>query len=406
MKLRGIPVIMYHGVGPDRPGWSQNYLLTPLEIFEGQMKVLVEEGWTTISLSDLHSHMTEGAALPEKPIVLTFDDGYLDNWVYAFPVLKRYGHRAVIWVSTDFVDPGTEVRPTLDDVWAGRMTNSELTVMGYLSWEEMRRMVGSGHVEIQSHAKTHTWYFSGPEIVDFHRPPGIDGYTVPLWLVWNMFPERKCEYISAKLEENIPYGTPIYRYGKSLVTRRYFEDVNLTELLTKRVAEGGGRAFFERRDWREELLTIVEENPPSNHRTETEEEYEERVRGELAESRRDIEDALGTSVDFICWPGGGRSPRTLEIAGEMGYRATTTHFGDKKRRNTYGQNPSEINRIGSGSPWSWRGKVFRPENPGFFLANINSFAGDKKSIWTMRLYKLRYLFRYFVFGECYHTFEG
>ena len=254
-------------------------------------------------------------------------------------------------------------------------------------------------MEIQSHAKTHTWYFSGREIVDFHRPTGVDGYVPLPWLAWNRFPKRKYEYITAGLEGMIPYGTPIYRNGKSLVTRRYFEDEDLTRRLVGRVAEGGGPAFFDSDGWREELLGVVREHPPANDRFETEENYEKRVRMELVRSRRDIEEALGTKVNFLCWPGGGRSPKTLHIAEEVGYLATTTHYEDKDRRNVYGQNQREINRIGSGSPWSWRGRVFRRTDPEFFLAVLEFFAGRNKSIWTMRSYKLKYLIRYCVSGN-------
>ncbi|MCK4236494.1 MAG: polysaccharide deacetylase family protein, partial [Candidatus Krumholzibacteria bacterium] len=131
MNVKGVPVIMYHGVGPDRPDWVWDYLITPIDVFEGQMRLLREKGWTTISLAHLHSHMAEDTLLPDKPVVLTFDDGYLDNWVYAYPILKKYGHRAVIWMSTDFVDPSTEVRPTLDDPRTGRV---DRVGTGFLSW--------------------------------------------------------------------------------------------------------------------------------------------------------------------------------------------------------------------------------------------------------------------------------
>ncbi len=118
-SARGIPVVMYHGVGPDRPGWQWNYLLTPLDVFEGQMKALRDGGWTTIPLAELHAHISSGAPVPEKPVVLTFDDGYLDNYTLAWPILRRYGHRAVIWMTTDFIDPSTEPRPTLESAGGG-----------------------------------------------------------------------------------------------------------------------------------------------------------------------------------------------------------------------------------------------------------------------------------------------
>lgn len=398
MKERGVPIVMYHGVGPDRTNWPWNYLFTPLDVFEGQMRALRDEGWRTVSLAELHAHMASGAPLPPKPVVLTFDDGYADNWIYAFPILQKYGHRAVVWMSVDFVDPRREARPTLADAWAGRLREDELDPRGYLSWAEMRRMAESRLVEIQSHAMTHTWYPRAGEIADFHRPAGVDDYEAPLWLGWNMFPGRKHESMHVDLSALVPFGTPIYAHAKSLAARRWFEDESLTEKLRARSAASGDAAFFEEPGWREELLEIVREHGLSGGRLETEGEYKARVRRELVESKRVISEALGAKVEFLCWPGGGRNPETLRIAREAGYLATTTHFEDRSRRNVRGQDPSELSRIGSGSPWSWRGRALKRTSPGFFIASLEVFAGGEKSIWKLRAHKLECLFRHFVLG--------
>ena len=145
-------------------------------------------------------------------------------------------------------------------------------------------------------------------------------------------------------------------------------------------------------------MSIVEKYPPKDDRFESNAEYEDRVREELIESQRTIEEILGTSVKFLCWPGGAFNRTTLRVAEEVGYVATTTHYQDQERRNIYGQNPREINRIGCGTPWKWRGlRAFRTD-PGFFLAVLNDFKGDRSSIWKMRLYKLKYAFRHYLFG--------
>ncbi len=400
MTPRGVPVVMYHSVGPPRPDWIWNYLTTSVDVFEAQMRLLAERGWTAISLADLHAHMSKGAKLPPKPVVLTFDDGYLDNWVYVYPIIKQYGLHAVVWMTTDFVDPLTDPRPTLDDVRSGRLRATDLVDRGYLSWAEMRRMAVGGHVEIQSHAMTHTWYPSGPRVVDFHRPTGVDGYSPPPWLGWNIFPERKHESLTARLEDDIPYGVPIYEHAKSLGGPRYFENTGLTRRLVDTVVERGGPSFFREEGWRQELQKVVGEYGNRQDRVETETEYLERVRYELSESKRLIEEALGTRVDFLCWPGGARSPATLRIASEAGYLASTTHYEDPARRNTFGQDAGEINRIGCASPWIWRGKVtVRNTDPEFFVAALDLFAGERKSLWTIRSYKLRYLLRYYLMGR-------
>ena len=396
---RAIPVIMYHNVGSDYPGWPWNFLVTPLEVFEGHMRILKERGWTTITLDELYAHVSKGASVPEKPIVLTFDDGYRDNYVHAFPILRKYGHRAVIWMSVDFVDPRADCPPTLEDVWAGRIPMGDLDARGYLSWAEMRRMVASGLVDIQSHAKTHTWYFSGPEIVDFHRPDGVDGYRAPLWLAWNRFPGEKYKSMHERMEKRIPYGEPIYRSGKSFAIRRYFEDGGLTSRLVAAVAEEGGAGFFSRPGWRERLAAVAKDYGPRVDRFETQDEQRARVRAELVESRAAIEAALGTSVRYLCWPGGAHGEEIRAMAGEAGYLATTALYEDPVKKNVFGEDPRDINRIGSGSPWMWRGKALKNTGPGFFINAFDLFAGKRFSIWKRRCYKLLYVLRYYLAGD-------
>lgn len=398
VQPRAIPVIMYHGVGDDRTSWQWNFLLTPLDVFEGQMRALKERGWTTISLDELHAHMATGAPVPAKSIVLTFDDGYRDNWVFAFPILKKYGHRAVIWMSTDFVDPRPDLSPTLEDVWSKNIEQGRLDARGYLSWTEMRRMVESGLIEIQSHATTHTWYPSGPDIIDFHRPEGRGGYRMPMWLAWNRFPDEKYKTMHQGMSDRIPYGTPIYQYDKSLVVRRYVEDPALANCLVSVVAENGGGEFFSRAGWREKLTAVVRGFGKRADRFETEEEYRERTMAELVDSRKKIEDVLGVAVRFLCWPGGAHDAVIRKMAREAGYVATTTSYEDETKRNVFGDDPSEINRIGSSSPWVWRGKVIRKVGPGFFLNGLDLFTGARNSLWKRRAYKLHYVLRYYVTG--------
>jgi hypothetical protein len=250
--------------------------------------------------------------------------------------------------------------------------------------------VRTGLVEIQSHAKTHTWHFSGPEIVDFHRPAGVDGYQFPPWLGWNEFPDRKYGSLSRRVDDEIPYGTPIYQHEKAMVVRRYFPDLELAARLAKRVSDGGGAAFFGRPGWRKDLAGVAGAPRDAGGRYESQAEYEARVRTELMESRDKIEANLGRPVRFLCWPGGAYSQRTLEIAKEVGYLATTTHYEDPHRTNTFGQNPAEINRIGSGAPCVWRGRLFRRTDPEFFIAGLEYFAGDRKQLWKLRWLKMKY----------------
>jgi hypothetical protein len=227
--------------------------------------------------------MSDGKPIPVNSIVLTFDDGYLDNWVYSYPLLKKYGFKGTIFVNSEFVEPTEEYRPNLEDVWAGKVKLEELISHGFLSSREMREMEKDGAMDIQSHGMTHTWYFTDPEIIDF-RHPG-DSY---IWMDWNKDINRKHEYLSENQDDLIELGAPVYQHGKSLEARRYHPDQYLDKALMDHVKANGGKDFFKNKSWCEELFRVAEDYKSMNalnDRYETEEEKLKRLHWELKESK-------------------------------------------------------------------------------------------------------------------------
>lgn len=323
-----IPVIVYHSVGPRVPKNRIYYgLRTPVRIFESHLKYLKKHQFSTISLDEYYNR----SDLPKNPIVITFDDGYLDNWVYAYPLLKKYGFKSTIFVSTDFVDPVREVRPNLFDVWDGKITDKDLLDRGFLSWEEMQIMEKSGLVDIQSHAKTHAWYFTGEKIVDFLYPNSIyeKGYE---WIFWNIYPDLKPFYLNDNLDKYEEYGTPIYQYGKSLQNKRYYPDKKIDCKLREFIKCSGGTSFFKNPNWRSILFEKTKEFAnKKNGYYESDSEYYHRVYDELKDSKEIIERNLNKKIDFLCWPGGSRNEKNLEIADKLGYKATTGTPNDKRK---------------------------------------------------------------------------
>jgi peptidoglycan/xylan/chitin deacetylase (PgdA/CDA1 family) len=123
-----IPVLNYHSITID-PG--NRAVITPLK-FEAQMNYLARNGYKTLSLQQFIDYMDNKATgMPEKPILLTFDDGYADNHEYALPILRKLQFQA-----TMFVSPGT-------------------TEDGYfLNWDQIKEMHQAGW-DIQPHGMTH-----------------------------------------------------------------------------------------------------------------------------------------------------------------------------------------------------------------------------------------------------------
>lgn len=132
-----LPIIMYHGLLQD-PKRSGAYVITP-DVFEKDLQYLQEKGYTTVVMQDLLDYVYENKPLPEKPVMLTFDDGYYNNYLYAFPLLKKYQSKIVLSPIGRYTDQYSEKD-------GGHANYSHVT------WDEIKEMMASGLVEIQNHS--------------------------------------------------------------------------------------------------------------------------------------------------------------------------------------------------------------------------------------------------------------
>lgn len=392
--MEAIPVLMYHSVAPEIEGWAFRHLSIDPEVFEDHIATLAGSGYNAVSLPDLHGYVSGSRSLPPRSLVLTFDDGYLDNWVFAFPVLQKYGFKATIFVSTDFVDPRNIVRPTLEDVWRKGYDRKSLRPGGFLSQAEMRRMIGSGLIDIQAHCKTHTWHFTGKDIVDFHHP----GDTYP-WLAWNAKPERKYLYLEEDQAQYVPLGSPVYAHEKSLLARRYFPDPRVEKAVAMHVAAGQGLLFFQRPDWKQVLMGVAGEvsKGPLSDSYETEAERTARLHEEIRLSKLALESLLDQRVDFLCWPGGAYDQAAVEIAREAGYLAWT--LGSRlasSRRNLPGEDPAWIRRLAAAPWWYYKGQRRCAVDGRFLRLIIEDYKRFAFSRFRLRRYKLEQLFRSYI----------
>ncbi len=140
-----VPILLYHNfvtTVPETDPDNFNYINTP-ESFEENIKTFIENGYTIISMKELAFAESGKTKLPDKPMVITFDDGYYSNYEYIYPILKQYQVKASIFIVTDKI-------------------GQEIDGIKYLGWEECLEMQNSGLVEIGSHSKKHVFYDKRP----------------------------------------------------------------------------------------------------------------------------------------------------------------------------------------------------------------------------------------------------
>ncbi len=132
---------MYHYISEppaDAHPYRTGNSLAP-ETFAAHLDYLQDEGYTTIYLKDIISHLVTGSPkLPEKPIVLTFDDGYEDNYLNALPALTERDMTGTFFIITDFAD-----QAETDEIYSN-----------YANWDQLKEMADAG-MEIGSHSRNH-----------------------------------------------------------------------------------------------------------------------------------------------------------------------------------------------------------------------------------------------------------
>lgn len=125
-----VPILCYHQF---KRGRTKNRMQVSGAAFEAQMRYLKDNAYRVITLGELEGFLNGKRQIPKRAVVVTIDDGYRSTYEIAYPILRRLGLRATLFVYTDFVGGGLS-----------------------LTWDQMREMRQSGVIDIQSHSKSHT----------------------------------------------------------------------------------------------------------------------------------------------------------------------------------------------------------------------------------------------------------
>lgn len=295
--MNEIPIIMYHSVNNHPEDNPLGFLSISALEFRQHLKYFKKNGFKCLTLSELWGLACDGDLGEEKFVVLTFDDGYLDNYLIAADILKEYNAKATIFINPDFVIDGPP--RTLEQV---------PNAWGKLNLSEIQVLQQSGIFEIQSHSMTHDFEFCSDKIIDFYTPEKFNKYY---WLAWQLFPDEKPNWCH-KLQEHkrrLPVGYPIFEFDRAITARRFYPSDEFIRLAAERFLEEGSACI-------ESLSKDVNKGT-----FETEKQWAERIKYELAFSKKFLEEKLDRKVEFICFPGGAYNEEILELAEQTGYKA-------------------------------------------------------------------------------------
>lgn len=138
-----VPIIMYHGLIKDT-SLQNNFFIHP-DTFQRDLDYLQINGYTPIFMDDLIAYTNGFRILPDKPIILSFDDGYYNNYLYAFPLLKERNMKATISILGKYTDDFSKV-------------DENNAAYSHITWPQIKEMRASGLIEIQNHTyNLHTY---------------------------------------------------------------------------------------------------------------------------------------------------------------------------------------------------------------------------------------------------------
>lgn len=282
-----ILVLKYHHVNP-MPESNLSYMP---ETFEAQLAILTNLGYSCISLGEMYQQLYKTRRVKKKQFVITFDDGFLDNYLYAYPILKKLNLKASIFLTTANIVEAESER-TVDTAVILENNQAFLDALknrydSFLNWKEIAAMHHSGLIDFQPHGHYHRYIYISDK---------IEYYSIGEKLATS-FKLRSLE------DPHIQIGADVYDSGPSLAYKKY---------------------------------------DPYKKSKETDWQAYKRFVDEIGTSKHCIEEKLEKECHFFAWPFGKFSQLSLQAAKYLGLTLICT---SNPGANTVFTNHSHIKRF-------------------------------------------------------------
>lgn len=352
MRKYNIPIIMYHCIN-DRPNENPlGFLSFSTSQFRQHLRYFKRHGFQCVKLTELYRIALKGRLGKYKLAVLTFDDGFLDNWLIVCDMVEKFGASGTVFVNPDFANDGP-VR-TLKDV---------PNTWGNLNYAEMRELERRGTLDIQSHTMTHNFEFCSEKVIDCYSPDKFKKYY---WLAWKLYPQEKPNWCCKleKLERLVPTGYPIFEYDRAITSKCFLPSAEFIKLAINNFSESSP-----------DYIKWLNEQKDRGQ-FESEQQWEERVKYELERSKELLERKLEKQVEFLCFPGGAYNVKVLKIAERAGYKAYMISSKEKT-----GSNYERLKEVSKSQSIIGLERVsFTKDYPSLFKSKIFSYLNCKLKI--------------------------
>jgi len=353
----GIPVYIFHTIKPEE--------------FEEKLIFLKRNNYITITAEDVFQILAERKKIRPKSVLLTFDDGRKSVWSTVFPLLKRYGFKATVFIIPGQMNDESNVSPNLDDIGkkgvdVSKIKDCDKSEQPLISWEEARIMHESGYIDIQCHMNNHLRIPIGPKIESFVNPDMVKRYFFKFEIPFMQGVEFNIDKYKSLL------GAPIYQSCPGQLDRRMFiEDIDLRNLCVEYVRHNGGEKFFKNKHWQHGLKIVVnnyQKDHDFNNRYESKDNTRKRILNDLTSAKEKIEHLIpGKEVRHLSFPWGAGSNVTIGLLKRAGYVSAYWRTIPHRSINKPGDDPFKIVRLKHDYIWRLpgQGRKSLPEVFGF-----------------------------------------
>ena len=225
--------------------------------------------------------------LPPNSILITFDDGYKNNYTLAFPILKKYNMKATIFLNTKFIEKDE----------------------AYLNWDEIREMYESGLVDFQLHTHSHQLTVKDIEVLAFYdneSSPYFKRESYSLFFDGNYDEKKDAKKLN---------GLPVFKLRSKISIPGYKPKKNFVEKYRSIVELQENKSEKERKKF---LNRLFKEKKDEFFDKISEEQFKETVKFEILENKKIISEKLGKVPDCLAYPWGHRYKGNREDIKKLG----------------------------------------------------------------------------------------